>query len=86
MEQGEFEALLGRVAGLTVPQREILQRLLAVRSPVDAVRELLDGKAAGQRCCAHCRGERVAAWGSAHGLKRYRCSDPGSRSLGIFGG
>ncbi|MGH8164719.1 MAG: IS1595 family transposase [Rhodanobacteraceae bacterium] len=75
MEQGEFEALLGRVAGLTVPQREILQRLLAVRSPVDAVRELLDGKAAGQRCCAHCRSERVAAWGSAHGLKRYRCSD-----------
>jgi transposase-like protein len=75
VKAGEFQVLVGQLAGLSMRQRGTLSRLLADPSPDEAVIELLESKDADQRHCPHCRGSHVLAWGNAHGLHRYRCGD-----------
>jgi transposase-like protein len=75
MEAREFQALLGQLAGLSAGQRATLQRALSERPAGETVRDLLESKEADQRQCPHCSSKHVVVWGSAHGLRRYRCRD-----------
>ncbi len=75
MKASEFQTLLGQVAGLSVAQRATLLRVLSERAPGEVVRELLESKDDDQRQCPHCSCSHVVVWGSAHGLRRYRCRE-----------
>ena len=75
MKASEFRVFLSQAAGLSEAQRATVLRVLSERSPSEVVRELLESKDGDQRQCPHCRGTHVVIWGSAHGLRRYRCRD-----------
>jgi transposase-like protein len=75
MDDAAFAVLLGQVEVMSSEQRATLLRLLSAPGPHPTAQDLLDGGAAGQPRCGHCGSERVARWGRAHGLARYRCRD-----------
>jgi len=51
----------------------VLYRALSTRSPMAS--DVLENKAAAQHSCVHCGGKNIGNWGTAHGLRRYRCRD-----------
>ena len=73
MDDHGFAALLGQVGALSLSQREALFRVLS--SPAPAPGALLDRGEPELVQCPHCDGAQVSKWGSAHGLRRYRCRD-----------
>jgi transposase-like protein len=75
MKSDEFQVLVGQLSRLSQRQRAMLCQLLSEPPAEQAVATLLESKDADQRHCPHCRGEHLLAWGKAHGLRRYRCSD-----------
>jgi transposase-like protein len=75
MDDKAFAAIVGQVGVMTGEQRAALLRRLSAPALQPTVRDLLDGGTAGRPRCGHCGSERVARWGSAHGLARYRCRD-----------
>ena len=71
MDDDAFAAFLGQVGALNAPQREALLRVLSLPAPTPGA--LLDSGGPGHLACPHCTGTQVSSWGSAHGLRRYRC-------------
>lgn len=71
MDDHAFAALLGQVGALSVSQREALLRVLS--SPAPAPGAFLDSGEPDLVRCPHCDGAQVSKWGTAHGLRRYRC-------------
>jgi transposase-like protein len=55
-------------------QRLTLGRVLSAPGRQPTPQDLLDDGGGPPRC-GHCGSERVARWGSAHGLARYRCRE-----------
>jgi transposase-like protein len=75
MDDKAFAVILGQVGVMSSDQRATLLRLLSAPGPQASVRDLLEGRDAGQPRCGHCGSRQVARWGSADGLARYRCRD-----------
>jgi transposase-like protein len=74
MDATEFAKLLARVDLLNEEQRSVLRELLTrPPSATKQVTSLLDGAMPHQ--CPACGSNRIASWGRAHGLPRYRCRD-----------
>lgn len=73
MDDDAFATLLGQVGALSLSQREALLRVLS--SPAPAPGALLDSREPDLVRCPHCDGAQVSKWGTAHGLRRYRCRD-----------
>ena len=71
MDDDAFAAFLGQVGALNPPQREALLRVLSLPAPT--LGALLDSGGPGHLARPHCTGTQVSSWGSAHGLRRYRC-------------
>src|ERR671932_2861290 len=73
MREADFEVLLRLVERLGGEQRAALGRALASASgELEAVR-LIEGVFVAAPRCPHCGAERLQRWGSASGLRRYRC-------------
>src|SRR5919199_850515 len=73
MREADCEVLLRLVERLSDEQRTALGRALASASgEPEAVRLVEQAFAAAPRC-PHCRASGAARWGSASGLRRYRC-------------
>src|SRR4051794_7518810 len=74
MREADFEVLLRLVERLGGEQRAALGRALASASgEPEAVRLLEQAFAAAPRC-PHCAATTLQRWGSASGLRRYRCT------------
>ena len=74
MREADFEVLLRLVERLGGEQRAALGRALAsVSGEPEAVRLLEEAFAAAPRC-PHCAAATLQRWGSASGLRRYRCT------------
>ena len=74
MREADLEVLLRLVERLGGEQRAALGRALAsVSGEPEAVRLLEEAFAAAPRC-PHCGAEELQRWGSASGLRRYRCA------------
>src|SRR3954469_3379946 len=74
MREADFEVLLRLVERLGGGQRAALGRALAsVSGEPEAVRLLEEAFAAAPRC-PHCAAPTLQRWGSASGLRRYRCA------------
>src|SRR4051794_41721500 len=74
MREADFEVLLRLVERLGGEQRAALGRALAsVSGEPEAVRLLEEAFAAAPRC-PHCAATTLQRWGSASGLRRYRCA------------
>jgi len=75
MDKRDFRALTAQLAALTPVQRQaILAALEEKASPRDAL-ALIEVRFQAQPACGHCKSTRFGNWGSASGLKRYRCND-----------
>ena len=81
MDEGSFRKLLSAVKGLTAEQIEGLTAVIAQAAPSPAPQPEPSGASisdieacfAASPCCPHCRSTAVYKWGSANGLRRYRC-------------
>src|SRR5215213_6761547 len=73
MREADFEALLGLVVRLSGEQRAALGRALASASGEPEAVRLIEGAFVAAPRCPHCVAERLQRWGSASGLRRYRC-------------
>src|SRR4051794_34692192 len=74
MREADFEVLLRLVERLGGEQRAALGRALAAASgEPEAVRLVEQAFAAAPRC-PHCAATTLQRWGSASGLRRYRCT------------
>jgi transposase-like protein len=71
----EFQSLVEHLSELTAAQRGALEAALRSRDPATDVIALIEARFAAAPACGHCRSERIGPWGSAAGLKRYRCKD-----------
>jgi transposase-like protein len=75
MNDKDFLALKGQLAGLTDVQRQaIMEALASTAAGADAI-ALIEARFAATPCCGHCRSQSFGRWGHAGGLKRYRCKD-----------
>src|SRR3954470_5616573 len=73
MREADFEVLLQLVERLSDEQRTVLGRSLAAASGEPEAVRLIEGAFAVAPRCPHCGAERLQRWGSASGLRRYRC-------------
>src|SRR3954449_5617451 len=73
MREADFEVLLHLVERLSDEQRTALGRALASASGEPEAVRLLERAFAAAPRCPHCGAERLQRWGSASGLRRYRC-------------
>ena len=73
MKTEEFQALTAEIEKLTPHQRKLLSQRLDKIQNVQAVNTLIEGRVATASECPKCGHNRIARWGSASGLQRYRC-------------
>lgn len=74
MRTEQFEALSAQVDQLTPRQRQLLTQSLTKLQGVEVVKQLIESKLADAPVCPQCGHQKVARWGSASGLQRYRCA------------
>ena len=74
MKTEEFQALTAEIEKLTPHQRKLLAQRLDKIQNVQAVNTLIEGCLAATPMCPKCGDNRIARWGSASGLQRYRCA------------
>src|SRR4051794_36162676 len=74
MREADFEVLLHLVERLSDEQRTALGRALASASGEPEAVRLLERAFAAAPRCPHCGAEKLQRWGSASGLRRYRCA------------
>jgi transposase-like protein len=74
MKTEEFQALTAEIERLTPHQRKLLAQRLDKIQNVQAVNTLIEGRLAVAHMCPKCGDNRIARWGSASGLQRYRCA------------
>ena len=82
MDENGFRKLLSAVKGLTPGQIEGLAAAIAQAAPAlpppdpepsgSSIADI-EARFAATPCCPHCRSTAVYKWGSANGLRRYRC-------------
>src|SRR3954465_3390734 len=74
MREADFEVLLHLVERLSDEQRTALGRALASASGEPEAVRLLERAFAAAPRCPHCAATTLQRWGSASGLRRYRCA------------
>jgi transposase-like protein len=74
MRTEKFQALSAQVDQLTPRQRQLLAHSLNKIQGVEVVKQLIESKVVEAPACPQCGHEKVARWGSASGLQRYRCA------------
>jgi transposase-like protein len=74
MRTEKFQALSAQVDQLTPRQRQLLAHSLNKIQGVEVVKQLIESKVVEAPACPQCGHEKVARWGSASGLQRYRCT------------
>jgi Zn ribbon nucleic-acid-binding protein len=73
MKTEDFQTLSAEIAKLTPHQRKLLSKRLDKIQNVQAVNTLIESKVATATVCPKCAHDKIARWGSASGLQRYRC-------------
>jgi transposase-like protein len=73
MESAEFQELVAQLGGLSEVQREALLEALKSKRPAAEALKLIEARFDSHPVCGHCHSDQVRPWGSASGLKRYRC-------------
>jgi transposase-like protein len=73
MKTEDFQALNIEIQKLTPHQRKLLSKRLDKIQNVQAVNTLIESKVATATVCPKCAHDKIARWGSASGLQRYRC-------------
>src|SRR4051794_36460569 len=74
MREADFEVLLRLVERLGGEQRAALGRALASASGEPGAGRLVEQAVAAGPRCPHCAATTLQRWGSASGLRRYRCT------------
>ena len=74
MKSKEFKELLEQVSRLSSKQRTSLRQALeaSLQDKPEAVREI-EARMGNDPVCPHCGSHRIGKWGSAKGLRRFRC-------------
>ncbi len=75
MDSKDFRALVAGLGDLTASQRRALATALERKLPVNEALRLIEEEFTASPACGHCHSERIAPWGRASGMKRYRCKD-----------
>lgn len=73
MKQEDFQTLSAEIEKLTPHQRRLLSKRFDKMHSVQGVNTLIESKVATATVCSKCAHDKVARWGSALGLLRYRC-------------
>ena len=73
MKTEDFQTLSAEIDKLTPHQRKLLSKRLDKIQNVQAVNTLIESKVATATVCPKCAHDKIARWGSASGLQRYRC-------------
>lgn len=73
MKPSDFQALSAEIGKLTPHQRKLLSKHLDKIQNVQAVNTLIESKIVATNACPKCGHDKIARWGSASGLQRYRC-------------
>lgn len=74
MKAEEFHVLAAGLERLTPHQRGIVVGRLREIEHIQAVSTLVESRVQGKPLCPKCGHDRIARWGSASGLQRYRCA------------
>ncbi len=74
MKNAEFQELKDAVQDLTPRQRSQLTDCLHRMEHVPAVNDLIENRLLSKPVCPKCGHDRIARWGKASGLQRYRCA------------
>ena len=73
MKPEDFQALSEEIEKLTPHQRKLLSKRMDTIQNVQAVNTLIESKVTTTSTCPKCGHNKIARWGSASGLQRYRC-------------
>jgi transposase-like protein len=73
MKSREFQGLMEQLGELTPVQRTALMAALDGKGPANEAIALIEARFAAAPACGHCKSERFGGWGSASGLRRYKC-------------
>lgn len=73
MKPQDFQALSAEIDKLTPHQRKLLSKRLNKMQNVQVVNTLIESKVTATAVCPKCAHDKIARWGSASGLQRYRC-------------
>lgn len=74
MRKEDFQALTAQIKNLTPHQRKLLTEHLDTTANVQAVNALVESRVLAAPTCPRCGHNKIAHWGSASGLQRYRCA------------
>lgn len=74
MRKEDFQALTAQIEKLTPHQRKLLAERLDTTANVQAVNALVESRVLAAPACPRCAHNKIARWGSASGLQRYRCA------------
>lgn len=75
MKEAEFHGLVAQLGGLSDVQRAALIEALKSKRPQAEALKLIEARFDAEPYCGHCGSHAVQSWGSASGLKRYRCKE-----------
>lgn len=73
MKAQDFRALVEQLGDLTTVQRDALIEALSAKGSSQEVVALIETRFAAAPACGHCGKSEFGTWGSASGLKRYKC-------------
>lgn len=73
MRREDFQALAADIETLTPHQRKLLAQRLSKIDNIQAVNTLIESRVTVSPVCPKCAHNKIARWGSASGLQRYRC-------------
>lgn len=73
MRREDFQALAANLDALTPHQRKQLVKQLSKVDSAQEVASLIESRVADAPVCPKCAHAKIARWGSASGLQRYRC-------------
>ncbi len=74
MENALFQRLMDQLGELDEKQRRALTQAISLGGSGDDILEMIDTRFKAAPVCGHCGSKEVRKWGSASGLKRYRCN------------
>ena len=77
MKPQDYRAFVEQLSDLTVAQREGLLSALKSEGSAAQVISMIETRFAVRPSCGHCGSEQFGGWGTASGLKRYKCKDCG---------
>lgn len=73
MRREDFQALAANIGMLTPHQRKQLVKQLSKVDSAQEVASLIESRISDAPVCPKCAHTKIARWGSASGLQRYRC-------------